>query len=79
MLMMLPNGIPFTPSYILSQSNQHTLTHAFRYDFVSYAVAVKDRFTVTGTNHFNWKAFGQDIGGLMLAAPPMAVMLGPLR
>ena len=33
---------------------------------------------MTGTNHFNWKGFGQDIGGLMLAAPPMAVMLGPL-
>ena len=60
-------------------SSSHTHTHTLRYDFASYAVALKERFTVTGTNHFNWKAFGQDIGGLMLSAPPMAVMLGPLR
>jgi hypothetical protein len=33
---------------------------------------------MTGSGEFSWCAFGQDIGGLFLSVPPMAVMFGPL-
>ena len=33
---------------------------------------------LAGSGDFSWCAFGQDIGGLFLSVPPMAVMLGPM-
>ena len=49
-----------------------------RYDFGSYAEALTRRFTDRGSSHFNWRAFGQDIGSLVGGVPSFSVMLGPM-
>ena len=49
-----------------------------RYDFGSYAEALSHKFVDRGSSHFNWAAFGQDIGSLVCGVPSFSVMLGPL-